>query len=245
MNGATLLLRSWPCSRSRVWPPPRILPEQILQQAVGFASGRRHRRRYPAIPAYLKLPAPIRPTFAPTWEPRSPATGRYAEAIVEYQAALKARAERSSHLAEPRAAFYKEGQIADAAQELASLHAVQRANPQVVLLLRGLLAPAGRERQSHRSAGAARPAKPGRPCYRLSAGMALLRDKQIDRGNCIVDRILRMATRRRPVCCWNGQARSARYPAAIARYHQSRGTEPRSFRISTRTSARRRWPAAI
>jgi tetratricopeptide (TPR) repeat protein len=118
-------------------------------------------------------------------------TGRYSEAVVEYQAAMKQGPKDPRIWLNLALAFYKLGQIADAARELEALHAVQPANQQVILLLSdcwlrqgenakvvGLLAPLDQQNQGDLAIG-----------YML--GTALLRDKQIERGQQIVDRILR------------------------------------------------------
>src|ERR1022692_2878480 len=174
--------------------PAQEAPEQILRQAITMHQAGDTEGAIREYRAYLRL-RPDSPDVRSNLGAALASTGRYSEAIVEYQA----------------------GQISDAARELEALHAVQPANPQVILVLAdcwlrqgenakviGLLAPLDKQNQ-------------GELAMAYMLGTALLRDKQIDRGQQIVDRILR-----------NGDSAEARlllgmaklealeYPAAIA-----------------------------
>src|ERR1022692_4429016 len=174
--------------------PAQEAPEQILRQAIAMHQAGDTEGAIREYRAYLRL-RPDSPDVRSKLGAALASTGRYSEAIVEYQAA----------------------QISDAAREWEALHAVQPANPQVILVLAdcwlrrgenakviGLLAPLDKQNQ-------------GDLAIAYILGTALLRDKQIDRGQQIVDRILR-----------NGDSAEARlllgmaklealeYPAAIA-----------------------------
>jgi len=97
-------------SRSRVWPPPRILRSRFCSRR-SLASGRRHRRRYPAIPGLFEAAARFaRRSLQPGSRARRHRALRRSHRRVSSGA--EARAERSSHLAEPRAGLLQGGQIA-------------------------------------------------------------------------------------------------------------------------------------
>ena len=196
--------------------PAQEAPEQILRQAIAMHQAGDTEGAIREYRAYLRL-RPDSPDVRSNLGAALASTGRYSEAIVEYQAALKHGPKDPRIWLNLALAFYKAGQISDAARELEALHAVQPANPQVILVLAdcwlrqgenakviGLLAPLDKQNQ-------------GDLAIAYILGTALLRDKQIDRGQQIVDRILR-----------NGDSAEARlllgmaklealeYPAAIA-----------------------------
>src|ERR1022692_1321616 len=196
--------------------PAQEAPEQILRQAIAMHQGGDIEGAIREYRAYLRV-RPDSPDVRSNLGAALASTGRYSEAIVEYQAALKHGQKDPRIWLNLALAFYKAGQISDAARELEALHAVQPANPQVILVLAdcwlrqgenakviGLLAPLDKQNQ-------------GDLAIAYILGTALLRNKQIDRGQQIVDRILR-----------NGDSAEARlllgmaklealeYPAAIA-----------------------------
>jgi tetratricopeptide (TPR) repeat protein len=166
-------------------PPEKLLQRAISEHQAGDkASAIRDYR------AYLKL----RPDAV---DARSnlgavlASTGNYTEAISEYQAALKRSPKNPRIWLNLSLAFYKSGQISRAATELEALHTVQPGNKQVVLLLAdcwlrmgednkviALLTPV--EKQDEKDMAVA---------YML--GTALIRSKQVDRGQQMIDRILR------------------------------------------------------
>jgi tetratricopeptide (TPR) repeat protein len=201
-------------------------PEQILQQAIAMHQSGDTEGAIKEYRAYLRL-RPDSPDVRSNLGAALAGTGRYAEAIAEYQAALKQRPEDPHIGLNLALAFYKAGQISDAARELAGLHAADPANRQVVLVMAdcwlrqgentkviGLLSPLDTKDQSDLAIA-----------YML--GTALLRDKQIERGQQIIDRILR-----------NGDSAEARlllgmaklealeYPAAIADLQKAVGFNP-------------------
>ena len=164
-----------------------------------------------------ELLTPDSPTVRSNLGAALSSTGRYNEAILEYQAALKQGPKDPRIWLNLALAFYKAGQISDAARELEALHAVEPENRQAIVVLAdcwlrqgqnakviGLLTPLDQQNQDDLAIA-----------YML--GTALLRDKQIERGQKVVDRILR-----------NGDSAEARlllgmaklealeYPAAIA-----------------------------
>jgi tetratricopeptide (TPR) repeat protein len=191
-------------------------PDQILRQAIAMHQAGDTEGAIREYRAYLHL-RPDSPTVRSNLGAALSSTGRYNEAILEYQAALKQGPKDPRIWLNLALAFYKAGQISDAARELEALHAVEPENRQAIVVLAdcwlrqgqnakviGLLTPLDQQNQDDLAIA-----------YML--GTALLRDKQIERGQKVVDRILR-----------NGDSAEARlllgmaklealeYPAAIA-----------------------------
>lgn len=191
-------------------------PEEILRQAIAMHQAGDTEGAIREYRAFLKL-RPDSPGVRSNLGAALASTGRYAEAIVEYQAAMAEGPKDPRIWLNLALAYYKADQIAEAARELEALHAAEPGNQQVVLVLAdcwlrqgenakviGLLTPLDKPDQSDLAIA-----------YML--GTALLRDRQIERGQRIVDRILR-----------NGDSAEARlllgmakleamdYPAAIA-----------------------------
>ena len=118
-------------------------------------------------------------------------SGRYEEAISEYKLALDKDPQNAAILLNLAIANYKVAQIPTAAAELAQVHQLQPNNKQAVLLLADcelrlgenkkvidLLTPLEQDSQSDKA-------------FTYLLGTALIRDKQADRGQVLVDRILR------------------------------------------------------
>jgi tetratricopeptide (TPR) repeat protein len=164
-------------------------PEQILRQAIAMHQAGDTEGAIREYRAYLKL-RPDSPDARSNLGAALASTGRYGEAIVEYQAALKQRPKDPHIQLNLALAFYKQGQIADAAREIAALHTADPGNQQAVLVLAdcwlrmgenakviALLTPLDSDR--------------GDLAIAYMLGTALLRDKQVERGQRIIDRILR------------------------------------------------------
>src|ERR1017187_1600173 len=174
-----------------VWSAPaQESPEQILKQAIdAHQSGDVEH----AIQGYRKY-LQIRPDASDVRSNLGAAlasTGRYDEAIGEYQAALKRGPGNPRIWLNLALAYYKAGQISKAAEELAGLHAAHPANQQIMLLLADcqlrqgedvkvieLLTPLEKQNQNDLAIA-----------YIL--GTALLRSKQPERGQQMIDCILR------------------------------------------------------
>ncbi len=191
-------------------------PEQILQQAVAAhragdldAAIRGYRVYLKARPEAIDARSNLGAALA--------STGRYSEAIIEYREALK-RSPRNFPVSLNLAlAYYKSDQVAKAAVELVALHKAQPANRQVILLLGDcwlrqgedvkvieLLTPV--EKQDENDLAIA---------YML--GTALLRNKQMDVGQRIIDRILRQGdSAEARLLLGTARLNALEYPEAIA-----------------------------
>lgn len=165
-------------------------PEQILQQAIAAHRAGDVAAAIRGYRAYLK----VRPEAVDARSNLGAAlasAGRYTEAVTEYREALKRSPRNPPIWLNLALAYYKSDQISKAAEELAGLHRAQPAHRQVVLLLAdcwlrqaedakviGLLTPIEKQDQNDLAVA-----------YML--GTALLRDKQTELGQRIIDRILR------------------------------------------------------
>jgi tetratricopeptide (TPR) repeat protein len=123
--------------------------------------------------------------------------GRYGEAIEQYQRALQALPDDSSEgpeIAKVRfnlaVAYYKAGQIPDAARELTKL-SNSRSDLNVVLLLADCNLRMGQNKQVVELLSPFEPTHEDDRALSYLLGTALIRDHQIERGQKIIDRILR------------------------------------------------------
>ncbi len=165
-------------------------PEQTLQRAIAAHRAHDLDAAIRGYRAYLE----VRPEAVDARSNLGAAlasTGRYSEAILEYREALKRSPGNFPIRLNLALAYYKSDEIGKAAGELAPLHRAQPNNKQVILLLGDcwlrqgedakvieLLTPV--EKQDENDLAVA---------YML--GTALLRARQTQRGEQVIDRILR------------------------------------------------------
>jgi len=165
-------------------------PERLLRSAIALQQAGDIERAIPQYRAYLKL----RPDAV---EPRSnlgvalARSGRYNEAITEYREALGRRPGDPTIRLNLALALYHLAQFTDAASELSSLHKEQPANQQVILLLADCWLRKGENRRVIDMLSLIESSNQGDLAIAYLLGMALLRDNQVDRGQSIIDRILR------------------------------------------------------
>jgi tetratricopeptide (TPR) repeat protein len=117
--------------------------------------------------------------------------GRFEEAIPEYKTALR----QSPRLPDARLnlalAYYKMGRIADAATEFARVHTEDPANHQAALVLGDCYLRMGQYKDVIRILDPEEVKHPDDLAVAYLLGTALIRDKQVDKGQVLVDRILR------------------------------------------------------
>ena len=165
-------------------------PEQILRRAIGMHQSGDTEGAIREYRAYLKL-RPDSPDVRSNLGVALSSTGRYAEAIVEYQAALKHGPRDPRIWLNLALAYYKLGEITGAARELQGLHKAQPDNRQAILVLADCWLRKGENSKVIELLTPLDEKEPGNLAVAYMLGTALLRDKQIDRGQKIVDRILR------------------------------------------------------
>lgn len=202
-------------------------PERILQQAIAAHRAGNMETAIQQYRAYLKLRPDARDARSNLGAALA-STGRYTDAITEYQQALKLGPKDPRIWLNLALAFYKAGEISEAARELSSLHAADPANQQVTLLLADcwlrqgentrvvdLLTPLEKQNQNDLAIA-----------YLL--GTALLRDKQIERGQQMIDRILRNGdSAEAHLLLGTAKLEALDYPAAIADFQKAVELNPK------------------
>jgi Flp pilus assembly protein TadD len=117
--------------------------------------------------------------------------GRFQEAVAEYKTALK----QSPDLKEARLnlalAYYKMGWIQQAAVQLAKVHAADEANTQAVLLLGDCYLRMGHEKDVIRVLQPEEKKHPDDLAIAYMLGTALIREKRVEEGQILVNRIFR------------------------------------------------------
>jgi len=168
---------------------PQVTPQQLVQDAIqkqqaGDLAGavieyREFLKQYPQATAiHSNLGAALA------------ALGRFDEAVAEYKAALR----QLPHLPGARLnlalAYYKMGRIAEAAAELNRVHSEDPANHQAVLLLGDCYLRMGRDKDVIRLLESDEKGRPDDLAIAYLLGTAYIHDKQPDKGQVLVDRIL-------------------------------------------------------
>ena len=117
--------------------------------------------------------------------------GRFEEAIYEYKIALK----QSSHMPGARLnlalAYYKMGRLTDAATQLERVRVEDPNNHQAVLLLGDCYLRMGQNKDVIRVLAPEEKKQSDDMAIAYMLGTALIRDKQVEKGQVLVDRILR------------------------------------------------------
>lgn len=116
--------------------------------------------------------------------------GRYEEAITEYERALRLQPLPQIRL-NLALAYYKAVQLTEAAGELLPLHAADSGNLKIALLLGDCYFRLGEYRKAVELLEPLEAAHPGEQGLIYLLGLALIRDGQVDKGEVLVDKILR------------------------------------------------------
>jgi tetratricopeptide (TPR) repeat protein len=117
--------------------------------------------------------------------------GRFEEAVSEYKTALRQSPRLPGARLNLALAYYKMGRIADAATELARVHAEDPANHQAALLLGDCYLRMGQNKDVVRVLDPEQTKYPKDKAVAYLLGTALIRDKQVEKGQALVDRIFR------------------------------------------------------
>jgi tetratricopeptide (TPR) repeat protein len=116
--------------------------------------------------------------------------GRYAEAITEYDRALKLKPNPQVQL-NLALAYYKLGQISNALEHLETAHAREPKNQQVQLLLADCYLQLGQNKKVVDLLTSAQKSDPDNPTLNYLLGTALVRNGQVTEGQVLVDKILK------------------------------------------------------
>ncbi|PYU64709.1 MAG: hypothetical protein DMG49_25885 [Acidobacteria bacterium] len=117
--------------------------------------------------------------------------GRFEEAVPEYKTALRESPALAAARLNLALVYYKMGRIADAARELARVRAEDSENEQAALLLGDCYLRMRREKDVIRVLEPEERKHPDDPAIAYMLGTAWIRDNQVEKGQVLVDRILR------------------------------------------------------
>ena len=117
--------------------------------------------------------------------------GRFEEAIPEYKIALKQSPALESARLNLALAYYKMGRIFEATKELEKIHGKDPANQQAALLLGDCYLRMGQEKNVIRVLEPEEKKHPDDLAIAYMLGTALIREKRVEEGQVLVDRILR------------------------------------------------------
>ncbi len=117
--------------------------------------------------------------------------GRFEEAVSEYKVALKQSPKVPGARLNLALAYYKMGSFSEAATELARVHAEAPANHQAVLLLGDCYLRMGQEKDVIRVLEPESKTHPDDLAIAYMLGTAYIRNQQVEKGQLLVDRILR------------------------------------------------------
>jgi len=162
-----------------------IVQDGIEKQRVGDLEGavadyRRFLKSHPeATPIHSNLGAALA------------GLGRFEEAVSEYKIALQQSPRLPSARLNLALAYYKMGHIADAARNLEKVHAEDPGNHQAVVLLGDCYLRMDRNIDVIRVLATEEKKNPGDLAIAYMLGTAYIRDKQVEPGQVLVDRILR------------------------------------------------------
>lgn len=117
--------------------------------------------------------------------------GRYEEAVAEYKIAIRQAPSNPGTRLNLALAYYKMGRIADAVPQLVRVHAEDPPNHQAVLLLGDCYLRMGQEKDVIRVLEPEVKSHPDDLAIAYVLGTAYIRDKQVEKGQVLVDQILR------------------------------------------------------
>ena len=181
----TLLLFLSLTAAAQVQSPQALVEDSMNRQHAGDLEGavkgyRQFLKLHPeAIPIRSNLGAALA------------GLGRFEEAVVEYKKVLHAAPSTSGTRLNLALAYYKMGRIADATDQLVKVHAQDSANQQATLLLADCYLRMDQNKDVIRILQPVGESNPDDLAVAYLLGTALIRDKQVDRGQVLVDRILR------------------------------------------------------
>lgn len=177
---AVLLCAGYCCAQS---------PQDLLKQAI---TDQQSGRLDEAIQTYEGLieKYPNVPLLRSNLGAALSAEGRYTEAIAEYDRALKAEPNPDVRL-NLALAYYKSGDTGSTIAELKQVHAEKPDNLQAVTVLADCYLRLGQNKQVVDLLTPVQGAHPDEPSFTYMLGTALVRDGQTEKGQVIIDKILR------------------------------------------------------
>jgi tetratricopeptide (TPR) repeat protein len=181
----TLLLFLSLAAIAQVQSPQALVEDAMNKQRAGDFEGAVRGYR-----EFLKLhpeAAPIRSNLGASLA----GLGRFEEAVVEYKKVLRVAPSTQGTRLNLALAYYKMGRIADATDQLVKVHTQDPANQQATLLLADCYLRMDQNKDVIRILQPVSDANPNNLAIAYLLGTALIRDKQAEKGQVLVDRILR------------------------------------------------------
>src|SRR2546423_2706252 len=169
----------------RVQPSQQLVPDAIQKQQAGDLEG-----AVAGCKQFLKL-HPEASGIHSNLGAALAQLGRFEEAVAEYKIALRQSPAQVGPRLNLALAYYKMGRIPVAAAELTKVHAQDPGNQQAALLLGDCYLRMGREKDVIRVLEPESRKHPDDLAIAYLLGTALIRDTQIEKGQVLVDRILR------------------------------------------------------
>jgi tetratricopeptide (TPR) repeat protein len=173
------------CGNAWAQTPQALVQDAISKQRAGDLSGAAAEYR-----EFLKI-HPEATAIHSNLGAALAGLGRFEEAIGEYRMALKQSPSFPGARLNLALAYYKMGRIADAVKELAKVHTEDPANSQATLLLADCYLRMGQDKDVIRILQPEQAKHPDDLAMAYLLGTAYIRDKQIEPGQILVDRILR------------------------------------------------------
>src|SRR5207248_640612 len=165
--------------------PQQIVQDALQKQQAGDLAG--------AVPEYrqfLKL-HPEATAIHSNLGVALAGLGRFEEAIPEYRAALRQSPSQPTIRLNLALAYYKMGRLSDAVTQLTRVHSEDPANGQAALLLGDCYLRMGQEKNVIRVLEPEESKRPDDLAIAYLLGTALIREKQVEKGQVLVDKILR------------------------------------------------------
>src|SRR5579884_4000557 len=163
----------------------------VLQRALSFHQAGDYNGAIDAYQQYLQAHPDAPPEVRSNLGAALAHQGRFEEAIEQYNTALKAQPENSKLRLNLALAYVKSSQTRNAIDELSQVHAADPADEQASLLLAMCYQRLGEYRKVVEVLDPVAAAHPNDLGVAYLLGTALIRDNQVERGQRLVDQILR------------------------------------------------------
>jgi tetratricopeptide (TPR) repeat protein len=168
----------------------QVSPQQLVQDAMQKQQSGDLEGAVPEYRQFLKLHPEVAAIHSNLGAALA-GLGRYEEALPEYKTALRLSPKLEGARLNLALVYYKMGRIDDAATQLEKVTAEDPSNHQAVLLLADCYERMGREDDVIKVLEPAEQKYPDDMAIAYLLGTALIRQKRVDEGQLLVDRILR------------------------------------------------------
>ncbi|MDQ6705478.1 MAG: tetratricopeptide repeat protein [Acidobacteriota bacterium] len=165
-------------------------PEQVLAKAIELHQASDFRAAIRLYQDYLKSGRPSLDAYT-NYGAALAHESRYEEAISFYQQALQLKSDHPPALLNLALAYYKTGRSFEARQQFETVRPLIPPNIQLLLLLADCNVRLGDNRRAIELLTPVEEQRPNDMAVAYVLGTALIRDKQVERGSKIIDRILR------------------------------------------------------